>query len=150
GFIQEKIEVIEGDISRPDLGIDPVILVRLRTEIDLVINSSGLTDFNPDLRQALAINIDGTLRVLDFQSGCEHAALLHLSTCYLVGYRDGRLTETFQPNYTPKGLADFDAEREYQWLDCLTKQIELRAESDEITELLRQQVLGKPSNHGKS
>src|SRR5262249_27222008 len=123
-FIQEKIEVIEGDISQPDLGIEPATLGRLRAELDLVINSSGLTDFNPDLRQALSINVDGTINVLDFQRGCERAALLHLSTCYVVGFRDGRITETFEPNYTPKGRVDFDAEREYQWLHCLAREID--------------------------
>src|SRR5262245_11916445 len=73
-FIQEKVEVVEGDISLSGLGIVPSTLERLRSELDLVINSSGLTDFNPDLRQALAINIDGTINVLDFVRGCDNAA----------------------------------------------------------------------------
>jgi len=149
-FLQEKIEVVEGDISRPDLGVEPATFARLRADLDLVINSSGLTDFNPDLRQALAINVDGSINVLEFQRSCDQAALLHLSTCYVVGFRDGRIAETVAPNYTPKGIADFDAEREYQSLQRLAKQIEARAESEEVTALLRQQVLAKPGNQGKS
>ncbi|MBL8187144.1 MAG: SDR family oxidoreductase, partial [Acidobacteria bacterium] len=104
---------------------------------------SGLTDFNPDLRQALAINVDGTLHLLDFVRECNRASLLHLSTCYVVGFRDGRIQETLVPNYTPKGLADFDAEIEYESLHRLAKEIETRADSAEITEMLRQQVLEK-------
>jgi long-chain acyl-CoA synthetase len=142
-FLAEKTEVIEGDITQPGLGIEPATFERLKSDLDVVINSSGLTDFNPDLRQALTINIDGTLHVIDFLRQCDHAALLHLSTCYVVGYRDGRIVETLSPNYTPKGLADFDAEVEYESLQRLAKDIESRAESAPVTEQLRRQVLSK-------
>lgn len=142
-FLAEKVEIVEGDITQPSLGIEPETFERLKANLDLVINSSGLTDFNPDLRQALSINIDGTMRLIDFLRQCDHAAMLHLSTCYVVGYHDGRIAETLTPNYTPKGVADFDAEREYESLQSLAKEIETRAESAEITERLRQQVLNK-------
>jgi long-chain acyl-CoA synthetase len=148
-FIAEKVEVVEGDISQPGLGLAPETIGRLQSDLDLVINSSGLTDFNPDLRQALAINVDGTLHVLDFLRQCDRAALLHLSTCYVVGFHDGRILETLTPNYTPKGLEDFDAEREYQSLQALAEEIEARAESEEVTAQLREQVRAKPGNQSK-
>ena len=142
-LLAEKIEVVEGDVTLPRLGISPDVCARLQSQLDLVINSSGLTDFNPDLRQALAINVDGSLNVLDFIRECKQAALVHLSTCYVVGYHDGRISENLTPNYTPKGIADFDAEIEYETLHRLAKEIEARAETEEITEQLRQQVLEK-------
>jgi alcohol-forming fatty acyl-CoA reductase len=142
-FLSEKIEVIEGDVTQPGLGIAPATFERMKSDLDLVINSSGLTDFNPDLRQALSINIDGTLHLIDFLRRCDRAALLHLSTCYVVGYRDGRIAEVITPNYTPKGLADFDADAEHESLRRLAGEVESRAESPEISERLRQQVLSK-------
>jgi Male sterility protein/haloacid dehalogenase-like hydrolase len=143
-FISEKVEVIEGDVCQPSLGIEDE--ARLLAKLDLIINSSGLTDFNPDLREALSINIDGTLHLLDFLRRCDHAALLHLSTCYVVGFRDGRIAETLAPHYTPGGVAGFDAASEYDVLRRLARDIEERAESEEITEQLRRQVLSKGSN----
>jgi alcohol-forming fatty acyl-CoA reductase len=142
-FLSEKIDVIEGDVTQPGLGIEPATFERMRSDLDLVINSSGLTDFNPDLRQALSINIDGTLHLIDFLRRCDRAALLHLSTCYVVGYRDGRIAETITPNYTPKGLSDFDAEAEYESLLLLAKEVESRGESPEVAERLRRLVLSK-------
>jgi long-chain acyl-CoA synthetase len=142
-FLSEKIEVIEGDVTQPGLGIAPATFERMKSDLDLVINSSGLTDFNPDLRQALSINIDGTLHLIDFLRRCDRAALLHLSTCYVVGFRDGRIAEAITPNYTPKGLADFDADVEHESLRRLAEEVESRAESPEISERLRQQVLSK-------
>ncbi len=148
-FLAEKIEVVEGDVSQPGLGLAPTVCARLQSQLDVVINSSGLTDFNPDLRQALAVNIDGTLHLLDFLRDCARAAMLHLSTCYVVGYRDGRIPETLTPNYTPKGIADFDAEIEYESLHRLAKKIEARAEGEELTGQLRGQVLEKAARANK-
>lgn len=148
-FLTEKTEVIEGDVTQPGLGIEPATFERMKSDLDLVINSSGLTDFNPDLRQALSINIDGALHLIDFLRQCDRAALLHLSTCYVVGFRDGRIAETLTPNYTPKGLAYFDAEVAYESLRQLAREIESRAESPEITGRLRQQVLSKGRQQNK-
>jgi long-chain acyl-CoA synthetase len=142
-FLSEKTEVIEGDVTQPCLGIEPATFERVKSDLDLVINSSGLTDFNPDLRQALSINIDGALHLIDFLRQCGRAALLHLSTCYVVGFRDGRIAETIRPNYNPKGLVDFDAEVEYESLRRLVGEVESRAGNSEVAEQLRQVVLNK-------
>ena len=102
------------------------------------MNSSGLTDFNPDLRDALAVNVRSTAYVLDFLKECAHASLLHLSTCYVVGQRDGRVLEELPKNYTPLGIANYDAVKEWQSLENLIKETETHADSPEVTEELRQ------------
>jgi len=142
-LLAEKIEVVEGDVSQPGLGLDSETAARLRMDLDLIINSSGLTDFNPDLRDALAVNVDSTYHLIEFIRGSEHAALLHLSTCYVAGQRDGRVSERVRPNYTPAGLADFDAEKEWHRLHELVESAEARVEGPEVTEELRKQALQK-------
>jgi long-chain acyl-CoA synthetase len=121
--------------------MDPEVAGRLRTELDLVINSSGLTDFNPDLRDALAVNVDSTWHLIKFIGESKQAALLHLSTCYVAGHRDGRMAERVRPNYTPVGLADFDAEKEWHRLHDLVETAEARAEGPEVTAELKEQAL---------
>jgi alcohol-forming fatty acyl-CoA reductase len=142
-FISERVEVIEGDVSKPVLGMDPATRARLARTLDLVVNSSGLTDFNPDLREALASNVGPVIPLTEFLRSSDHAGLLHLSTCYVVGLKDGRVSETIQPNYTPLGIPDFDAEREWHSLQEVVAHAEARAESPEITAALRRQALGK-------
>ncbi len=142
-FINAHVEVVAGDVCQPCLGLSPEISDALRQSLDLVINSSGLTDFNPDLRDALATNVDAAANILDFVRQSNHAALLHLSTCYVAGARDGRVGEKLRPDYTPAGVADFDAEREWHALHELITSIEQKAESAEVTEELRQQALIK-------
>ena len=142
-FIRQKVEVIEGDISLPGLGIAAEKSAILKAELDLIVNSSGLTDFNPDLRQALSINVEGTLNVLEFQRACAQAAVLHLSTCYVVGHQDGRVEERLTADYTPKGGPGFDAEEEYSSLRRLADEIEARAQSEEVREMLHRQLLAR-------
>jgi hypothetical protein len=68
--------------------------------------------------------------------------LMHLSTCYVVGGKDGRVVEEVQPDYTPLGVADFDAEHELHALQEVVAHAEARAESPEITAALLTQVTG--------
>ena len=142
-FIGDKVQVIEGDVTQPGLGIDAEVAQSLRPKLDLIINSSGLTDFNPDLRDALVTNVDAAVNVTEFIRQCDHAGLLHLSTCYVAGARDGRVFETVRPDYTPAGLANFDAELEWQSLHKLVEDSERRAEGPEVTDELRHQAMGK-------
>jgi len=142
-LLAEKIEVVEGDVSQPGVGLDPETAARLRKDLDLIINSSGLTDFNPDLRDALAVNVDSTYHLIEFIRASDHASLLHLSTCYVAGQRDGRVSERVRPNYTPTHMKDFDAEKEWYRLHDLVESAEARVEGPEVTEELKKQALEK-------
>jgi thioester reductase-like protein len=142
-FLREKVEVIEGDVSQPGLGLDSLVQMRLAKSLDLIVNSAGLTDFNPDLRDALSSNVDSALNLLDFLRKCDHAGLMHLSTCYVVGMRDGRVTEDLLDNYNPAGDSEFDAEREIESLRETIRRVEERAESAELSKALRRQALGR-------
>jgi thioester reductase-like protein len=142
-FLKEKVEVVEGDVSQSGLGMDEATQARLAKSLDLIVNSAGLTDFNPDLREALASNVDSAAHLLDFLRKCDRPGLMHLSTCYVVGMRDGRVGEELQPNYNPASDQNFDAEREIASLREMIARIEARAESPELTRALRRQALGR-------
>jgi thioester reductase-like protein len=142
-FLKEKVDVVEGDVSQPGLGMTEPSRLRLAKSLDLVVNSAGLTDFNPDLRDALASNVDSALHLLDFLRKCDHAGLMHLSTCYVVGMRNGRVGEDLRANYNPTDDPHFDAEREIDSLRELIRRVEERSESPELTKALRRQALGR-------
>ncbi|MFZ0322066.1 MAG: SDR family oxidoreductase [Candidatus Sulfotelmatobacter sp.] len=142
-YLREKVEVVEGDVTHAGLGLDPDTARRLQKNLDLIVNSSGLTDFNPDLRDALSTNTDAAMTILEFLRGTDHAGLLHLSTCYVAGERDGRVTEKLIPNYTPHRVADFDAEHEWRSLHEVIAKAEAQAKGEEVTAGLRSQSLAK-------
>jgi alcohol-forming fatty acyl-CoA reductase len=142
-FVNERVEVVEGDVSLPGLGLDETTQARLQKSLDLVVNSAGLTDFNPDLRDALSSNVDSTLHLLEFLRKCKRAGLMHLSTCYVVGMRDGRVGEQLEDNYNPARDPRFDAENEIASLRERIRRIEARAEGPELNKALRRQALGR-------
>ena len=142
-YLREKVEVIEGDVTHPGLGLEGDAGRRLQKNLDLIVNSSGLTDFNPDLRDALSTNTDAAMNILEFLRGSDHAGLLHLSTCYVAGERDGRVPERLMPNYTPRRVPDFDAEKEWRSLHEVIAKAEAKAEGEEVTAGLRSQSLAK-------
>jgi Male sterility protein/haloacid dehalogenase-like hydrolase len=142
-FLKEKVEVVEGDVSEPGLGLDAAAQARLAKSLDLIVNSAGLTDFNPDLREALSSNVDSAVHLLEFIRRCDHAGLMHLSTCYVVGMRDGRVTEELKPNYNPAGDPEFDVEREIASLRETIRSVEERAEGVELIKALKRQALGR-------
>ncbi|PYU37889.1 MAG: hypothetical protein DMG54_32140 [Acidobacteria bacterium] len=72
-FLKEKVEVVEGDVSLPGLGLDEGTQARLAKSLDLIVNSAGLTDFNPDLRDAISSNVDSAIYLLGFLRKCNHA-----------------------------------------------------------------------------
>ena len=148
-FLRDKIEVVEGDVSQPGLGLEEAVHERLARSLDLVVNSAGLTDFNPDLREALSSNVESAEHLLDFLRATDRAALMHLSTCYVVGMRDGRVAEDLQENYNPAGVKNFDAEREIASLREMIVRIEERAESVELARALRRQALGRGADESK-
>jgi hypothetical protein len=142
-FLRQKIDVVEGDVSQPDLGLQESVRARLAKSLDLVVNSAGLTDFNPDLRDAVSSNVESAEHLLHFLRASDHAALMHLSTCYVVGMRDGRVTEDLHDGYNPANVKNFDAEREIASLRETIQHIEERSESPELARALRRQALGR-------
>ncbi|MGB2590206.1 MAG: SDR family oxidoreductase [Candidatus Acidiferrum sp.] len=142
-LLEEKLVVVEGDVGLPGLGLEEAVQARLAKSLDLVVNSAGLTDFNPDLRDAITSNVDSTRHLLEFLRKCDHAGLMHLSTCYVVGMRDGRVMEELQANYNPSRDPAFDAEKEIASLRETIRRVEERAESPELSRALRRQALGK-------
>ncbi|MGH2571150.1 MAG: SDR family oxidoreductase, partial [bacterium] len=62
-WLAHRVDVVEGNVTAPDLGLDPETLATLRRSVDVVANCAGLVDFNPDLREAVAVNGDGALRL---------------------------------------------------------------------------------------
>jgi alcohol-forming fatty acyl-CoA reductase len=149
-FLRERVEVVEGDASRPGLGLDAGVRERLAPTLDLVVSSAGLTDFNPDLRDALTSNVEPLLHLIEFLRECARArpdgrgaGLVHLSTCYVVGMRDGHVTEDVQTNYSPAHDSAYDAERELESLREMIRCVEERAESPELSAALRRQALGR-------
>lgn len=146
-LIAERMEVVAGDVSLPDLGLDPEIAERMRDSVDLVINFAGLVDFNPDLRDAAATNVMGAVHVADFVRSCKKAKLVHISTCFVAGQRDGRIPEKIQP-LTPAGKP-MDAKAELVELEQIIARTEAENASAEVDAHLHKDVIKRLEGRGE-
>ncbi|MEM9453195.1 MAG: SDR family oxidoreductase [Myxococcota bacterium] len=145
-YISRRVEVVAGDVSHPDLGLEPEVAARLHGCVDLVINVAGLVDFNPDLRDAYETNVLGAVHVADFVERCKRTRLIHVSTCYVAGQRDGFIPERVLP-HTPGG-EPMDAKAELAKLQEIMAQTEADNASPEVDAQLHRDVIKRLQARG--
>ncbi|PYV18481.1 MAG: hypothetical protein DMG21_04760 [Acidobacteria bacterium] len=126
-FLRDKITVWGGDVGEPNLGLDRSAAEKLSARLGAVINCAGLVDFFPAVDEAFRSNVDGVEHVVAFAKASA-AKLVHISTCYVCGARDGLVEETepilgFYPRR--KGLEDntFKHAEEIQYVRAQIRQI---------------------------
>ncbi|HEY2747659.1 MAG TPA: AMP-binding protein, partial [Polyangia bacterium] len=90
-FLREKCAPLPGDVARPLLNFSDADFERMG-KLDAIINCAGLVSFNPSLETALRINVLGPKHVLEVARKTG-AAVIHISTCFVAGNRDGEVWE---------------------------------------------------------
>jgi len=90
-FLREKCAPLAGDVARPMLNFSEADLEKIG-KLDAIINCAGLVSFNPSLETALRINVLGPKHVLEVARKTG-AAVVHISTCFVAGNRDGEVWE---------------------------------------------------------
>ncbi|HET8540955.1 MAG TPA: AMP-binding protein, partial [Anaeromyxobacter sp.] len=162
GFLREKCAPIAGDVSDPLLGVSEADLARL-AGLDAVVNCAGLVDFDPSLELALGVNVHGARNAVAL---CRRtgAALLHMSTCFVAGNRDGVVYEDEElrgyfprregvvgrPKQDPLDAADFDVEAEVK--DCERRMAEVRERADDRVQqsIFRDRALERLREDGRA
>lgn len=121
-FLRSKIVAIPGDIGRPLCNFDEAQFAAFAEAggVDVVLNSAGLVSFMPSLESALRINAQGAKNVLEVARRLQ-AKLVHVSTCYVAGQREGEVWED-EPvvGYFPRhdDLRDRDFDVHAEMADC--------------------------------
>ena len=65
------IRSVRGDVSAPQLGLDPATYARLATTVDAVVHCAAVTEFNRTDGSLEATNVTGTQHVVDFAARAE-------------------------------------------------------------------------------
>lgn len=79
---RERVELMEGDLVIPGLGVDPARL----TGVTQVHHLAAIYDLAVPEVRARAVNVEGTRHLLEVARGLpELAAFNHVSTCYVAG-----------------------------------------------------------------
>lgn len=90
---RDRIELLEGDITAPGLGIDPGSHDLLE-EVSEVWHLAAVYDLAVGPEIARRVNVGGTARILEFcQSRPRFSRLQYVSTCYVSGRYEGEFAE---------------------------------------------------------
>jgi thioester reductase-like protein len=91
--VADRVELVVGDITAPDLGIDPAVSGGF-DEMTEVWHLAAVYDLTVAEELARLVNVDGTANVLAF---CERLPALerlqYVSTCYVSGRYQGEFSE---------------------------------------------------------
>ena len=92
-FMNEKVTAIDGDVTNPFGGISDELRDQIRGKVDILVNSSGVVDFNPPLDKSLDVNAFGMQNLVALAKDLGNIKFLHTSTCYVAGDRTGQVNE---------------------------------------------------------
>ncbi|HEY0951199.1 SDR family oxidoreductase [Nocardioides sp.] len=88
-----RVELVEGDITAPDLGVAEDLRETL-VDVTEVWHLAAVYDLTVPEAVARRVNVDGTARVLDFcRSRPAFERLQYVSTCYVSGRHAGTFAE---------------------------------------------------------
>jgi thioester reductase-like protein len=89
----DRVEILEGDITTPWLGVDPSERDSL-DDVEEVWHLAAVYDLTVPEAVARRVNVDGTARVLELcESRPDLRRLQYVSTCYVSGLYAGEFTE---------------------------------------------------------
>ncbi|HPM75506.1 MAG TPA: SDR family oxidoreductase [bacterium] len=92
--IKDKIELVAGDLTLLNLGLEDRTLAKVRAEVTDFWHLAAVYDLAVAEKIAWEINVEGTRRVLELCEQCKKLdKLVYFSTCYVSGLRTGLITE---------------------------------------------------------
>src|SRR5688500_15576308 len=91
----DRFRLLEGDITRPGLGLSAADLELARAETTVLFHLAAVYDLGVARELAVRVNVEGTRHVNDFARTLPDLRRYHyVSTCYVAGLRDGLILES--------------------------------------------------------
>ena len=95
GAARVNFQIVEGDITRDDLGMASVELEMARRETTTLFHLAAIYDLAVKRDLAMRVNVEGTGNVNTFAKTIKTLRRYHyVSTCYVAGKRKGLILET--------------------------------------------------------
>ncbi|XP_049883830.1 fatty acyl-CoA reductase 1-like [Pectinophora gossypiella] len=109
----KKLRLIAGDILEPELGISDEDRKLLQSTCNMVFHSAACVRFDQKLKDAVAMNTTGTLRVLELAETMEKLEVfVHLSTAYCRCHLDVLEEKLYPAVHKPRKIMEI-----VEWMD---------------------------------
>ena len=90
----EDFQIVAGDITQPELGLNPADADLTRQQTTRIFHLAALYDLAVQREPAMRVNVGGTRNVVDFARSLPSLRHFHhVSTCYVAGKREGEIFE---------------------------------------------------------
>ncbi len=100
-LIDQKVQIVEGELTEPLFGLDSNEFALLGGGLDLIINSAASVNFRENLDQALKINtlsLNNIISLAKYNAREEAVtSVVQVSTCYVNGLNQGEMLEKVAP-----------------------------------------------------
>jgi len=91
---RSRVQVVAGDVSQSNCGLDRATYDQLASETTRVIHSAATVRFDHSLDEARRMNVGGTRNVLDFAASARQVrSFVYVGTAYVAGQRTGLIRE---------------------------------------------------------
>lgn len=111
GLEAGRIELVEGDVTRPGLGLDAP--ARTARRVRELFHLAAVYDLSVPREVGMKVNVEGTRNVLDFAGGARKLERFqYVSTCYV----SGKWTGIFREDDLDKGQAFNNSYEETKYL----------------------------------
>src|SRR5215467_13937635 len=124
--MRQKVKIVEGDLDQPLCGISQENLAELQGKVDVVVNLAGVVDFDPPVNESVEPNVYGTRNLIELVKFLG-AKLVHVSTAYVAGKKNGRIFEDspilgYFPRRDQDGTREsFSVAEELKWYDAFVE-----------------------------
>jgi thioester reductase-like protein/1-acyl-sn-glycerol-3-phosphate acyltransferase len=137
------MEVIAGDVSRPNLGAGDAELKKLQEETDWLINCAANVEFMEPLKKIVTDNVVSAMNVLAFAKTCTKLqGMVHVSTAYVNSNKrkevDPGESGQVQEKIYQQWYHD-NPQKLYEWI--------LATDSDHIQSVLPELLCGMPNTY---
>ncbi|ESO10774.1 hypothetical protein HELRODRAFT_72558 [Helobdella robusta] len=130
GELVNKVFVLEGDISKPHLGLRDADIQKIISQVNVVFHLAATVSFTEPMRVAVSLNIVGLRSMLELCKQIQHLqALVHVSTAYANCTRSHIEETIYPPPVFPKKILHVA-----EWM------------SDDVFQLITPMVLEKHPN----
>ncbi|MET0405265.1 MAG: SDR family oxidoreductase, partial [Cystobacter sp.] len=152
-FLRRKVEIIDGDITDPLMGLTPEQADALVGQVHAIINCAGLVSFNPSLEVGLNVNTHGVKNTVELALRWK-VPLIHMSTAFVAGNRNGLVFEDeevvgYFPRQDELDGRDFSLEQEMADAEKIVARLRQQADDKALTSLFRKKALERLEEEGR-
>ncbi|MFL5358391.1 AMP-binding protein [Archangium sp.] len=152
-FIRRKVEVLDGDITDPLMGLTPEQADVLTGKVHAIVNCAGLVSFNPSLEVGLNVNTHGVKYTVELALKW-NVPLIHMSTAFVAGNRSGLVFEDeevvgYFPRRDELDGRDFSLEQELADAEKVVARLREEADDKALASLFRKKALERLEEEGR-